>query len=352
MDLGLYAGISGRAFFIGYLGALPGDDTYRNTARKSIALVRRQLERLKPAGLQMLGLGGFSGLGGIIYTLAHLGFLWEDGSLIDDAHSVAADVPSLIDSDRMLDVVSGSAGCIAALRVLDTISPSDRLLKLATSCGDRLLHVQKQQDVGAAWETDAPSIRPLTGFSHGSSGIAWALLKLAAWGDESRFRTAAESAIAYERSTFVPEESNWPDFRRRNSGSEPRFCAAWCHGAAGIALARLDSLPYLDDVQSRDEISIGLQKTIESGFGIDRSLCHGDFGNLDILTLAGQRLGRPWDMITKRLTAEVLSRAAAEQTTPALGMMVGLAGIGYSLLRLSCPERVPSVLILEPPARY
>ena len=29
--------------------------------------------------------------------------------------------------------------------------------------------------------------------------------------------------------------------------------------------------------------------------------------------------------------------------------MAGLAGIGYGLLRLAAPERVPSVLLLEPP---
>jgi lantibiotic modifying enzyme len=256
----------------------------------------------------------------------------------------------------MLDVVSGSAGYIAALRALDRISPGDRLLKLAISCGERLLRGQKQQDIGGAWETDVPSIRPLTGFSHGAAGIAWALLKLAAWSNDTRFREGAESAIAYERSTFVPEESNWPDFRKRNSGSEESdskldFCAAWCHGAAGIALARMDNLAYLDDRQTRDEISVGLQKTVESGFGMESCLCHGDFGNLDIVTLAEQRIGPPWDQIRKRLAADVLVRVRGEKTTPALGLMVGLAGIGYSLLRLSFPERVPSVLVLEPPVR-
>ena len=33
------------------------------------------------------------------------------------------------------------------------------------------------------------------------------------------------------------------------------------------------------------------------------------------------------------------------------GLMNGLAGIGYGLLRLAAPERVPSVLALEPPRR-
>ena len=32
------------------------------------------------------------------------------------------------------------------------------------------------------------------------------------------------------------------------------------------------------------------------------------------------------------------------------GMMLGLAGIGYGLLRLGAPERVPSVIRLAPPA--
>jgi lantibiotic modifying enzyme len=31
------------------------------------------------------------------------------------------------------------------------------------------------------------------------------------------------------------------------------------------------------------------------------------------------------------------------------GLMTGLAGIGYALLRLAVPTRVPSVLVLEAP---
>jgi lantibiotic modifying enzyme len=33
------------------------------------------------------------------------------------------------------------------------------------------------------------------------------------------------------------------------------------------------------------------------------------------------------------------------------GLMNGLAGIGYALLRLAEPERVPSVLTLAPPVQ-
>jgi len=356
LDLGLHAGISGCSFFLAYLGALTGEGAYSKIARKSMALVRRQLERMKLAGLPVSGLGGFAGVGGIVYTLAHLGFLWQDESLIDDAHLLASTIPPMISSDRMLDVISGSAGCIAALSVLNSVSPKDRLLEFAVECGDHLLRLQKSQDVGAAWETDCPSVRPLTGFSHGAAGMAWALLKLAAWSRDPRFRAAAESAIAYERSTFVPEQSNWPDFRKWNSAPKgeaagARFCVAWCHGAPGIALARMDSLPYLDDRATRDEIRVGLEKTAESGFGIDLCLCHGDFGNLDIVTLAEQRMGPEWSQIRQRLVPDLLASLSTKQAPPAPGLMVGLAGIGHTLLRLAYPGRVPSVLVLEPPVR-
>jgi lantibiotic modifying enzyme len=30
---------------------------------------------------------------------------------------------------------------------------------------------------------------------------------------------------------------------------------------------------------------------------------------------------------------------------------MGLAGIGYGLLRLACPEQIPCVLVLAPPAK-
>jgi lantibiotic modifying enzyme len=133
--------------------------------------------------------------------------------------------------------------------------------------------------------------------------------------------------------------------------SDTRFCVGWCHGAPGIALARMDNLSYLDDCTIRDEIGVGLQKTIQSGFGIDLCLCHGDFGNLDIVALAEQRMGAPWDRVRKRLAADLLPSVSRKQAPPALGLMVGLAGIGHTLLRLAYPERVPSVLVLEPPAR-
>src|SRR3954453_8737605 len=130
---------------------------------------------------------------------------------------------------------------------------------------------------------------------------------------------------------------------------------AWCPGAPGIELARLCSLPHLDDATCQAEIDTALATTIAGGFGWNHSLCHGDLGNLEFLVQAGERLGEARggsraDRLAA-MTVESIDRegwlcgvpAAAESP----GLMTGLAGIGYGLLRLAEPARVPSLLILK-----
>jgi hypothetical protein len=106
-----------------------------------------------------------------------------------------------------------------------------------------------------------------------------------------------------------------------------------------------------------DEIGVAVETTLAQGFGRDHSLCHGDLGSLDFLLTAARRLGdRELLERTGRLTAGVLASIAAggwrfgvASGAEPPGLMVGLSGIGYGLLRLGFPEQVPSVLLLDLP---
>jgi lantibiotic modifying enzyme len=205
---------------------------------------------------------------------------------------------------------------------------------------------------GIGWSIEGAITRPLTGFSHGTAGIAWALLELAALTGEEHFRKAALDAIAYERDLFSPEAGNWPHLADNDS-----FWVTWCHGAPGIGLARLCSLRYLDDANTRTEIDVALQTTLAQGFGTNHSLCHGDLGNLELILQASQTLeDRQWQVRVEQIAAGILESidqhgwlcgVPLQVATPDL--MNGLAGIGYGLLRLAEPARVPSVLVLAAP---
>jgi lantibiotic modifying enzyme len=207
------------------------------------------------------------------------------------------------------------------------------------------------------------SPRPLVGLAHGAAGIALALLELATATGEARFRTAAEQAIAYERALFLPALGTWadPHHPETDAPSEAttldHFIHGWCYGAPGIGLARLAALPHLDDPLLYDEIQAATAVALKASFGYNHSLCHGDLGNLELLMQASA-VSPDAHLLSavQNLTSSVLEQitqhgwiCAVPMAVETPGLMIGLAGIGYGLLRLARPNDVPSVLQLAAP---
>ncbi|MFL6334568.1 MAG: type 2 lanthipeptide synthetase LanM family protein [Pyrinomonadaceae bacterium] len=360
LDHNLYEGLPGVALFLAHLGALTRWEGYTELARAALATLQRQVERGRSTVKRV---GAFDGWGGVVYALTHLGVLWGEPCLLEEAHEIVSLLPALIEQDDGYDIVGGSAGCIGGLRSLYLRAPSAQVLDAAALCGERLVAGGLEMERGIGWITPAPAKRPPSGFSHGAAGIAWSLLKLSALTGDGRFRAAALAGIEYERSLFSPEHGNWLDqrdtgnFWRRKGQAEPRSITAWCYGAPGVGLALLSTLAELDDEETRAEIEAAVRHTAAHGFGQNHSLCHGDLGNIELLSEYARVSGdRRCASEVVRLAGVILESIGRRGWLCGLpsgvespGLMTGLAGIGYGLLRLAAPERVPSVLTLAPP---
>ncbi|MEM6611443.1 MAG: type 2 lanthipeptide synthetase LanM family protein [Cyanobacteria bacterium P01_C01_bin.72] len=360
LGIDLYEGLPGITLFLAYLGKVTRDDSYTNLAKVALKTLQREIESQQES---ILSIGIFAGWGGIIYTLTHLAILWNDSELISQAESLVKLLPALIEEDRCFDIMAGSAGCIASLLALYRCHPSQDTLDVAIQCGEHLIAKATKMKSGIGWVLPDAGTQPLTGFSHGVAGIASVLLELTAISKRKIFHQAAMNAIAYERSVFCSQERNWPDLREFTATilgkkeTQHNCLMAWCHGSSGIGLARLRSLPYLDDCQIQTEIDIALDTTWKKGFGRNHSLCHGDLGNLELFLAASLNLENSDSQAkVEHLTATILQSIDRQGwlcgvpwgvETP--GLMTGLAGIGYQLLRLAQPEAVPSILMLEAP---
>jgi type 2 lantibiotic biosynthesis protein LanM len=352
-----YLGLPGIAFFLGHLGAATGDPRYTETARKALFAQKQQIA----ADPKLVsGIGGFNGWGGIVYALAHLGRLWNDSALLDEAESYARRLPALIARDELLDLIAGSAGCLCSLAALAKARPSAWIDGLMRDCGERLLAKAEPQPRGLGWVMPLAGDRALAGISHGAAGIALALLRLYGRTGDERFRAAAAGGIEFERYLFSEADQNWPDLRAGAAGVDgtggARSMFAWCHGAPGIGLARLAGLPWLDDAEVRAEIDVAVRATRDRGFGENHTLCHGDLGNVELLFAAARATGdaelerQAWQW-TGGVVDSIekdgwLYGLPGSIETP--GLMAGLAGAGYTLARLAFPGRFPGLLTLDP----
>ncbi|MEV0731952.1 type 2 lanthipeptide synthetase LanM family protein [Polymorphospora sp. NPDC050346] len=362
-----FSGLCGIAVFLGQLGEQTGLSRFRTSAEAIARMLGEHVDAVlgwSDADREAVGIGaGLTGLGGYLHTLTHLGALWGSGPLLAQAHRLVPEVTRRVAGDRDLDVITGTAGAALALRALHTVDPTDQTLAALAAAGERLLTTATTDDRGLTWHPVLETRAPLLGFSHGVSGIALALAEIARVTGERRFLDAAEKAVRYEHRQYDAAAGNWPD--HRSISPEGSFMNTWCHGAAGIGLARTEMLGHVDI----PEVRVDLDRAVATvrrdllhdgrltGIGND-CLCHGDLGLVETLLSAGAVTGDD----TLSGLARRIARAVAEtvlageelcgvpQGLHVPGLLMGTAGIGYGLLRAARPDLVPNVLLLEPPA--
>ncbi|MEM7065808.1 MAG: type 2 lanthipeptide synthetase LanM family protein [Cyanobacteria bacterium P01_B01_bin.77] len=365
----LYDGRCGVSLFFAGLYQVTQDSHYRDLAQRVIQPLNDRLQVMETLSLQryvrLMGLGGAGGVGSLIYSFIKISRFLDDETWLVNAQTLATAItPDLIAADQTLDIIGGAAGCILGLLPLYQATENTTVLQQAIACGNHLLSQQITSTAGPkAWKTVAEN--PLTGFSHGAAGIAYALLRLYSVTKDSRYREAALEGIAYERSVFSQAQSNWPDLRDFNPDDNPAFPVQWCHGAAGIGLGRLGSIESVSEDVLEQDIKVALKTTQQQTLKTIDHLCCGNLGIAEVLLLGAQRYANklsssvqshPWRQAALQIASTVVSRAhrqGAYQLFANLphsvfnpGFFQGTAGIGYQLLRLA-NEQLPSILLWE-----
>lgn len=291
VGLDLYGGLPGIGLFLTYLSAVTDDPWAARLAERVADEVAVRLR----AGADVPALGP-------VYHLAHAAAVHRRPDLAEAARDALLTAPA----PPGPDVLDGEAGLLLSALALHAVLPGERVRDAARASGERLM----------AMEPAGP------GLGYGAPGAALALARLhGLLGD--RRHAARAKALA------VPPEDPEP---------------GWCQGAAGTGLALIDLLarpacaaPELE--RSLDAAAAAARSAALPATGLpDDSLCHGASGLTDLLAALGEDApdppGGPW-------------RTALP--APAPGLLAGLSGIGYGLLRRARAADVPAVLALAPP---
>ncbi|WP_447403016.1 lanthionine synthetase LanC family protein (plasmid) [Lysinibacillus sp. fkY74-1] len=358
----LYSGTSGIALFMAELYMATGDSKTRSTA---IGAIRQALSYCDNISCDNR-LGLYTGLVGVAFAAVRIGKMFEQEELILDAVKLLKHLMKEQQKRNKFDIISGRAGAIAAIRIIQELHYDKSLLNFAVCLGDELLNSAEKDDYGYSWKSiKFSNHQNLTGFSHGTAGVGYALLELFQMTGDLKYLEAAEKAFDYERFWFDANTGNWPDFRKepiqaKGENSQKSFSSFWCHGAPGIAFSRLRAYEILKNKVYKTEAVTALETTkktvnmlLYSGTE-NPCLCHGLAGNAESLLYGYQVLGEKY-IENYKLALDVgnvieemyfSTRFRRTITNQIPGLMTGLAGVGYFFLRLNNPE-VPSLLMLR-----
>lgn len=371
VGMDLYSGISGILIYFIFLYKLTKKKKYLQIIKKcynSIKIYCRERKEFDEKGDKIL-FGGFSGETPIIYALIileqELGYMFNSNELGYLRREIFLTCKENSDKDKDYDIIIGSAGVIAILLKYYEFKQKDYILDLAKTYAENILNgYVKFNENSIAWKGSFAK-SPLGGFAHGTSGIVWSLGKLYKYVPDKRYIEVIEKALAYEDILYREDVKNWSDKRETENGIkyddlENNIPVAWCHGASGILLNRVClykmNLPLSDTRKKKiyADINNAIETSLKYGLGRSHCLCHGDLGNIEILNLASDILGDKniknkcnvyMEYILNDLKEEVFKCGIPYKYSP--GMMVGLSGIGYGLLKLHSPNEIPSILILE-----
>ncbi|MGM1058485.1 type 2 lanthipeptide synthetase LanM family protein [Saccharothrix sp. Mg75] len=318
LGVSLGNGSLGVAVFLAQLAAVTGVARYADQAVRAVAGTTGMVDAFagRPDLVDAVGWGGLAGLGGVAYGLGRLSLLLDDRALRHRAARLVALADGSVPAVTEPGWVGGLAGCLAAMTAVQVDLGLDGAGEVARGCADRLTRLVDRPDRDRA--------RLPVAFADGLAGIGWALATL---GPETAHRDAGSRLGARVAEDVAARGAPVPD--------------AWCRGGAGVALVGAGTA-FADGPVRRD-----------------LSLCHGEMGVLEVLgLLSGSRARHdPTADALRRRTGQVLDvlrrygpACGVPGTTTTPGLLTGLAGIGYGLLRLAAPRRVPSILLLSPAA--
>ncbi len=373
----IYSGNSGIILFFAELYNVTGDRKYLEAAIEGLNRLEVYCKNT-PSGDNSL----YSGRMGVSFVMLRLYELTENVSFLEKALYNAKEYCRFFNNkNNENDLLSGVAGTILGFIHLHAASGEDWLIEEITNFTEILLERAHAGQVGLYWGRSFADIRGLCGFSHGTAGIGFVFLELGNYFNNKALYKIAEEAFAYENKYYDKKINNWPDFRmyHPNNGAEDlkyyshayekkKFdffkngadLNAWCHGAAGIGLARLRAWELLKKKQYKKEAENAVAKTVSTDIvesemdNLNFTLCHAHGGNAELFIQAEEMLGKKnYESYTEQIIKKLLAykdsgapymtgiglRAEADTS-----LFMGNAGIGYFLLRAIAPQKVPSIL--------
>jgi len=135
---------------------------------------------------------------------------------------------------KKYDIIYGAAGAALFLVRASRELGEPRFLQAAVRLGEHLIACAMREKEGIRWRMSETWERLYPNFSHGTSGIAYALATLHAATKDERFLAAARQAADWLAAHRLKTDAG-AVWHRHEPDATGLYYVGWCHGPAGTA---------------------------------------------------------------------------------------------------------------------
>ncbi|WP_026528989.1 type 2 lanthipeptide synthetase LanM family protein [Butyrivibrio sp. VCD2006] len=341
----LYSGTSGIGLFFLYLWRETKNKRYLDAAYACMDDVIAEMKRIGEDSCYLIG--PFNGLSGYIYVMSKFYLITKDEEMLELIEDGLSRMKKIYFRDTNFDVISGSAGAIKVCFSLienfegEIRSKAEELVMLLTQ--HLLRNKIVLEDGGVAWRAGINGV-VYTGYAHGCSGIEDVLYDVYEKYHVEEIKEVLKDTDVFIKKMYVKKVSNWKTIMGRDA-----FSNAWCHGAPGVLYGRISRYHSMSRFE-REDFLRDLKHMKENAVGNNICYCHGDIGNIELIrriarTVRDDELLKECECTYKQMAA-IIPEYIKERPLLPYGLMLGLSGIGYSLLS-ELSDEVPFILDLE-----
>ncbi len=373
----VYNGVSGIAIFLLDLYKISLKEEYLKYSEKAMFWVFEYCRNNNS-----INYGLYTGRASVIFAAIRFYKATKDKKYLNEALNIAEGIRTYNPPDGLNDLIGGISGTILSLLHLHSCTKKKWLLhEIDRLTGILINNINIGPKGGIYWDRLPDFVAGLCGFSHGASGIAFVFMELGKYFGNRAFYHLAELAFYYEDQHFDKVKGNWVDLRRHKTEAvhfneqkkhflndnisyftEKRFMNAWCHGAAGIGLARMRAFKIIRKIQYFKNLLSAIKTTYDTDVADNHSnlliYCHGSTGNADLfletfLELNEKKYLKYAEIVGEKVLIQKQQigyyksgyGVFIDQNVDDKSMLMGMSGIGHFFTRLLSPKKISSMLM-------
>ena len=319
LDCSIYQGLTGIALF--YL------ELYKESKLdKYYDLYKKIMKFASDKSIVSQDISAYFGRCSLIFPLLDEYMNSGNADIIGKLDEILKFIDENISKINEIDLLRGTSGVIISILNCFDILKDQKYLNLAIKLGEYLLNQLSKKNLADI----------SYGMEHGASGISLSLFRLSSYIDKPEFKFKAIELLEHDR----------------------KVCnlniRSWCYGTSGIGLSRLEIKKYYHDDEIDDEINKYINLAIDDD-EVDDCVCHGNLSTLEFLLSynyinhdenISKIIKEKFDRLI--FMKENLGSYGVDLITGfyALGLFVGVSGVGYEFLRFLNPGKVPNILTL------